>query len=347
VRCLKATELFLEGKNRNYSLILELINTLYFGDTKSVSPKEINDMVEKYGIPSEFNLSQSLMNQNEPYNLYLLGKGPKGDYHLFINSCIPVQPYGIEKQWLKHIIKNPKIKLFLEDETIAKIENLLADTDDIISGDTMVINRLCRQLDIIDEGLRHNFRLIAKAIAEDKGIEYSYITKNKTLLKNRRSIPFKLEYSMKEDQFYLISYSLDDNRPIKSLITGFRDIKLVELKDEQKISREDIEKSIEKKKASQPIVIKINNINNALERALFQFSCFEREVNYDTEDENIYYLSIFYYEFEKEEVLSRIFSLGRHAVIISPEEIKSEMIERLKILKDKYIPHNGNDKGGE
>ncbi|NLM44146.1 MAG: WYL domain-containing protein [Clostridiales bacterium] len=343
MKCLKTTELFLEGKNRNYSLILELINTLYFGTNKTISPKEINDMVEKYGIPSEFNLSQSLMNENEPYNLYLLDKNPKGDYQLFINSSIPIQPYRIEKQWLKHILRNPKIKLFLENETIEKIKNLLANMDDIISQDTLVINRPCKQLEEVDDDLRHNFRLITKAIAEDKGIEYSYVTKNQILLENRKSIPFKLEYSMKEDWFYLISYSLDDNRPIKSLLSGFRDIKLIELKDKQKILKEDIEKSIEEKKVSQPIVIKIKNINNTLERALFQFSCFEREVDYDTTDKDLYYLSIFYYEFEKEEVLSRIFSLGRNAVVIEPEEIRAEIIERLMILKNKYH----NNKGGE
>ena len=92
-----------------------------------------------------------------------------------------------------------------------------------------------------------------------------------------------------------------------------------------------------------PVIIKINNINNALERALFQFSCFEREVDYDTTDKDLYYLSIFYYEFEKEEVLSRIFSLGRNAVVIEPEEIRAEIIERLMILKNKYH----NNKGGE
>ena len=118
--------------------------------------------------------------------------------------------------------------------------------DDIISQDTLVINRPCKQLEEVDDDLRHNFRLITKAIAEDKGIEYSYVTKNQILLENRKSIPFKLEYSMKEDWFYLISYSLDDNRPIKSLLSGFRDIKLIELKDKQNFER-GYRKSIEEK----------------------------------------------------------------------------------------------------
>ncbi|WP_372996888.1 WYL domain-containing protein [Lutispora sp.] len=335
VICLEAMELFLEGKNKNYSLILELINSLYYEDRKTISSKEINDMIENHGIPSEFNLSQSLMNENEPYNLYLLDRQTDGNYSLFINSGIPVQPYRVEKQWLKHIIKNPKLKLFLENGTITKLEDMLAEYKDIVSEGSLSINRPCKQLEEIDDNLRASFRLIIKAILENKGIEYSYMTKNEILLKNRRSIPYKLEYSMKEDWFYLISYSLDEKRPVKSLLRGFRDMHLIDLEGEYDISRQDIEKSIEAKKAPHPIVLQIKDVNNSLERALFQFSCFQRELDYD-KDKDIYCLSIFYYEFEREEVLTRIFSLGRHAIVIEPEVIRAEIIKRLMVLKKKY-----------
>lgn len=335
VICLEAMELFLEGKNKNYSLLLELINSLYYENRKTISPREINDLIESHGISSEFNFSQSLMNENEPYNLYLLDRQADGNYSLFVENPVPVQPYRIEKQWLKHIMKNPKIKLFLGDETIAKLENMLAEYEDIVSRDSLTINRPCKQMEIIDDNLRHNFRIIIKAILENKGIEYSYKTKNETLLQNRRSIPYKLEYSMKEDLFYLISYSLDEKRPVKSLLSGFRDMFLINMEGEYNISPQDIEKSIESKKASHPIVLQIKNANNSLERALFLFSCFERQLDYDKEND-IYILSIFYYEFEKEEVISRIFSLGRHAVVIEPEDIRDEIIKRLMILKEKY-----------
>lgn len=335
VKCLKAMELFLEGKNKNYALMLELINWLYFGSKKSLSRSEISDMVERYGISAEFNLSQSLMNENELYNLYLLDKNIDGDYSLHIESSVPIQPYKMEKQWLKHILKNPKLKLFLEDVTIAKLKALLADYDNIVSEDALTINRPCIQLQQVEEGLSRNFKLLVKAILENKGIEYSYTTRSNELLQNCRGIPYKIEYSMKEDCFYLISYSLEDKRPIKSLLSGFKDIKLMDLEVEYNISPEEIQKSIDAKKAAKPILLRIKDVNNTLERALFQFSCFERELDY-IEESDAYLLSIFYYEFEREEVISRIFSLGKHAIVVELEDIKAEIIKRLQQLKEKY-----------
>lgn len=52
VICLEAMELFLEGKNKNYSLILELINSLYYEDRKTISSKEINDSGRKQSVVS-------------------------------------------------------------------------------------------------------------------------------------------------------------------------------------------------------------------------------------------------------------------------------------------------------
>lgn len=315
--------------------MLELINQLYF-HKKTISRYEINNMVEKYGISSEFNFSQSLMNENEPYNLYLLDKNADSSFSLQIESQIPIQPYKIEKQWLKHILKNEKLKLFLNDSTITKLEAQLANYEDIISDDALTINRPCTQLQKVEEPLSTNFKLLVRAILENKAIEYSYVTRNHTLLENCMGIPYRMEYSMKEDQFYLISYSLEDKRPIKSLLHGFLDIRLIDLEGKYDISFDKIQKSIDDKKAKEPIIISIKDINNTLERALFQFSCFERELDY-IEEKDIYSLSIFYYEFEREEVLSRIFSLGKHAIVTGPSDIRNEMIKRLKQLNEKYI----------
>lgn len=329
-------ELFLEGKNKNYTLILELMNSLYYGSRKTISRKELCDMVEKYGVSSEFNLAQSLMNENEPYNLYLLDKHANGEFCLREESGIPIQPYRIEKQWLKHILKNRKLRLFLEEDTVFKLEALLEDCGDIVPEGALFVNRPCVQLQAVDEHASRNFRLLVKAILEDKGIEYSYMTKGGERLCNCRGIPYKLEYSMKEDCFYLISYSTIDNRPIKSLLHSFEEIRIVDPEEKEYKTPEEIQKSIDEKKAPEPIILRLKDTNHALERAMFQFSCFERQLDYD-KAADVYYLALAYYEFEKEEVLSRIFSLGRHVVVTSPPAIREEIINRLKKLDNNYL----------
>lgn len=328
-------ELFLEGKNKNYALILELLNSLYFGSKKTISRNEICDLVEKYGISSEFNLSQSLMNENPPYNLYLLDSNSNGEFCLSMETDVPIRPYKIERQWLKHILKNQKLRLFLEEKTIAKLEELLKGCEDIVSEAALTINRPCKQLRTVDEHLGRIFKLLVRAILENKGIEYDYRTKSGAKLCNIRGIPYKIEYSMKEDCFYLISYSTAENRPIKSLLHSFEEIRLLELDEKDFKTSEEIQKSIDGKKAPEPVILRIKDDNHALERTMFQFSCFERKLEYDKASDT-YSLSVSYYEFEKEEVLSRIFSLGRHVLVTSPSAIREEMIDRLKQLDNKY-----------
>lgn len=243
-----------------------------------------------------------------------------------LTEAFYMNPLEIEKIWLKSILADPKIKLFLTDETIVKLTKSLEETKDIISDSVEIRNNSTNDT-LISDKLKRIKDIYLKAIKNGQGVQYSYVMRNGNTIKDARSIPYKVEYSVKDDIFYLISYSLDQYRPIKSLLKNFSEIQVFDLtKDEKKILS-DIQARIDNKKEPEPVVLEIIDEKNVVERAFLDFSNFERKASFDN---NIHELSVFYYSFEEEVIISKILALGKYVMVKSPEKIRGKVIERIK-----------------
>jgi len=77
------------------------------------------------------------------------------------------------------------------------------------------------------------------------------------------------------------------------------------------------------------------NTRNALERAFCLFSSFKKSARF-LREKNKHQLTVYYYNFEEAEVLSRILYLGKDVVVISPERIRNEIISRVKKALERY-----------
>lgn len=347
---MRVFDLFIEAKNRNYAAIMELINQLtpkidgQAVEEVSLTEKEIRAVLRAKGLFSD-NLEKALFNKHSisTYNLNILVEhhDRKGYYKLSgssrstLSPRLPILPFTVELIWLKSLLSDPKIKLFLAEETINKLTAFLEGYPDIITYDSLIVKNRWNNDSLIIEQIENNFKLILQAIDTRKALVFSNLTRVNRLFQGQKHLPYKIEYSVKDDYFYLISYCLDTNRTVKSLLHKIQDIQFVEYDGQVESIYREIEVDLARRKVKEPIILELRKERNTLERACYLFSCFEKDVNY-LQEKKFYQMAIYYRDFEEGEIISRIFSLGKMAIVKSPVRIRQEIIGRIKKALAKY-----------
>ncbi|MEZ0537850.1 WYL domain-containing protein [Caldicellulosiruptoraceae bacterium PP1] len=327
--------LFVEYKSNMFKAICEIINTAYFSEDKKISKKTISKILNKYKIYNKKYLEMILNKSKDiDQNLYILEEVEEDKFKLSIDSPIIPIVTASEKLWLNSISKSELFRSLLNNEILEYIDNFLKESPDITKNVTYKNNSDANAYESNTSKL-DNIREILRAIVERKKISFCYKANNNVEYNNKSAIPLNIEYSIKDDKFYLIAYSNDTDKIIKCSINNITNISILSTIDNFDFYLEEEKEFLENLKAKQPITIAIKDRNNALERALYLFSCFEKRLIYDDENDR-YLLEIYYLISEETEIISRILMLGKNVVVISPENIKEEIIRRIKLALSNY-----------
>ena len=73
---------------------------------------------------------------------------------------------------------------------------------------------------------------------------------------------------------------------------------------------------------------------DAFDRCYSLFSAYDKEAFAESED--VYNIKVYYQDFDRREIIARILSLGSAAIVLEPEDIRDEMVERLKQAWELY-----------
>lgn len=89
-----------------------------------------------------------------------------------------------------------------------------------------------------------------------------------------------------------------------------------------------------KKYTNDPIIIKINDKNNALQRSAYIFAHYKRIIY---KENNSIYMKIYYYkEYQQEDVLSGILQLGMFVTLIAPDNLVEKIKEIIIKKSENY-----------
>lgn len=220
----------------------------------------------------------------------------------------------IQKQWLKAISLDPRIKLFgIEFQGLEEIEPLFTPADYCIydqygDGDPFE-----------DEKYKEHFQTILQAIREKKNLKFEMVNRRgKTVYS--RCAPCRLEYSEKDDKFRLIT-------------SGCHFIKTVNLARITKCKIYNGDTEIPQNAPLQTletITLKVSEERNTLERCLLHFAHFEKRVE---RIEDHYLLHIKFHRDDEPEMVIRVLSFGPTVEVLESESFKKRIIEKLKSQK--------------
>lgn len=218
----------------------------------------------------------------------------------------------LQKQWLKAVSLDPRIRLFGVTFT---------DLDDVrplfTSDDYRVYDRYTDGDPFEDEHYIRKFRTVLEAIRNQTPIKMEMHSRKGTTV-FFRCRPLRLEYSEKDDKFRVIT-------------AGCRFVSTVNLARivacHPYIGEHPVGYSV-KPKQYETLTLRITDERNTLERCMLHFSHFEKQA--EKLDAKHYRLHLRYDKDDESELIIRILSFGPRVEVISPDSFRERIKEKLR-----------------
>lgn len=225
----------------------------------------------------------------------------------------PTMPLTLlQKQWLKAISLDPRIKLFgVEFPNLGNVPPLFTPADYYIydqysDGDPFEDAQYIR-----------TFRIILEAIRKGSQIKFQMLNrKGNTMYVRCR--PVRIEYSEKDDKFRIVT-------------AGWRSVSTVNLARIRACSHyagEKLSVGRENTPAYDTVTVRIRDERNALERFMLHFAHFEKQA--EKLGKRQYLVKIKYSRDDEPEMVIRVLSFGPMVEVVGSESFRKLVIEKLE-----------------
>ena len=239
-----------------------------------------------------------------------------------------------ERRYLKTIMNDPLFRALSGDVIFRKLEAALKDTEPYDWNDffSYRLGKPVSRVLFHSPELAEKIAVIVKAIREHRAIQYINHAHRGDI--ESEAYPYRIMYSRKRDSFQVLMYLADEERVILANIYNLEDISVTDKVncDVDKKAMAFLEK---RKQSSEPLVLELDVIYRSVERCFSLFVSYEKSAVYDEKTKK-HTIKINYYDFDEEEIIRSILSLGDAVKVISPAKIRSKVIEEIKKSAENY-----------
>ena len=216
----------------------------------------------------------------------------------------------LEKQWLKAILSDARVRLF--DVAIDGLEDV---PPLFTEADYKIYDRYADGDPYEDERYIRNFRLMREAIRTKRPV-WVWMENRKGKEMTVHFFPQRLEYSEKDNKFRIIA-------------TGckYAQFNLARIKSCAFYNGADTWEGRPKKDPLREVVLRVTDERNALERVMLHFAHFEKQA--ERLDAKHYTVRLRYYESDETEIVIRILSFGPFVKVTAPDPFVNLIKERL------------------
>ncbi len=330
-------ELFSEIYGCYYTVLARVLAGAHRG---GLTRAEIESIIEGSGFAdTAFHLLPKLISEEWPL---LQTRG--GRYYSALACGDTARPMStLEQAWLKALLADPRMRLFLTDPQIQALDGAL-DTAPLYSPDDFHIYDAASDGDPYDDArYRERFRVILDATEVHTPLYIEYAG-GKGGFTHGAYIPWRLNYSAKDDKFRLLATACFKTRNRRAILNLSR-ITHVQVADNPPAM--DIAQALryfEQPQTQPSFLLRIYPERNALERAMLEFAAYRKETEYD-EASNTYLCRIYYDVMEETELLIRVLGFGPTVRALEPPAFVAQVKER--ILRQLDIMQNAPDTAGE
>lgn len=310
-------ELLNKFQSREMQFALELTARLEGSDYLTL--EQVGNIAEnRYGLPYYFDSLKLLIRtdflRREDDKIYL-GSRPA-----------PVLPMGkLEREYLQYILTLPEAELFLD-----------ASTQKALAGIPPAWMAYIHRFEPAGMSLPHypgpeGFRVLLEAIRTRRFIRYRYRQSKGDDWQETKCLPWKLEYSAYDRRWWVILYDPEAKRTktIKAVLNHVRDVQLCE---ESTITEAEINAAMDQLRMSEPVVLRITDQHNALQRCFLTFEKQEiRSSKRIVEQDRVHYqLTFDWFKFDETEILRQLMHLGPSVTLVGPETLRQKLRVRVE-----------------
>ncbi|MCI8478644.1 MAG: WYL domain-containing protein [Oscillospiraceae bacterium] len=246
------------------------------------------------------------------------------------SPALPVT--ALEQAWLKALLEDPRIRLFLTDSQIAHLAQALAEVEPLFRpSDLRFFDRYLDGDNYADPAYRRRFQTILEGIQQKSFLSIAYLSpKGRT----RRDcyLPLRLEYSAKDDKFRLYAAKVWHGTLQGYPVLNLGRIQLVTPARERLDGPLDIDSR--SRRCDQPIVLRVTSERNGIERFMVEFSSYEKQSEYDAQTKTCL-VHLWYQKDDETEVLIRLLGFGPVLQILGPEPFAAQI--RARVLRQQAL----------
>lgn len=291
-----------------------------------ITLKDINNIVSQYGFSeSSIYFTPDVISQNGTgYNLL---KESGSGYSSILKSNPVKYLTNQQKGFLKSILADKKICLFLDDNMLKELKDALADTPQLFNVNDILFRETAADSDnYSDPAYIGNFKKILSAIKQNRALVIVY-NNSRGERKTMKLMPYKLEYGIRDDKFRLCGVSIYKERG-----RGYVKLNLAKILSITMLNQSyklDFEAFIAAKRKAEPIEIEVYNLRNGFERVFIGLSNYERISSFNEETSKCT-IKLYYSDDDEQELLIQLLSYGPAIKILGPEEFKTKFVERIR-----------------
>ena len=272
-------------------------------------------------------------------------------YHSRLSSSFITPVSDLEKSYLRALLSDPRIGLFLNREQLEALDKMLASVTPLWEqGQFYYFDRFTDSDPYEDENYRSCFRTLLQAQKESRYVDIDYTSPGGNRV-HHHYVPARLEYSVKNDKFRLLCL-----RPFRSAdnpngrwrrkrkpdtmsaqnagsdmrleILNVSRIQSVQLMEKTLSSPVDLDAVIQRSYYKEPLRLRIVNRRNALERAMLHFANYEK--NTTKIDDDTYECLIYYNQNMETELLIEVMSFGPMLTVVGNDRFLELLKTRLR-----------------
>lgn len=266
---------------------------------------------------------------------HLLDKTGEKNYTSLLDNAPKMPLTLLQKRFIKTLLYDRRIKLFLDDVAFREIATALSGVDPLWNDAQLYYyDRYENGDDYSRDEYRKSFRLIIDACREKKALSFDYHSA-KGKHSHKTCLPLKMEYSPKNDRFRLIALRCPFGK--RTVIDRYRidGIQNAAFSDSY-LSGESMKKAasvsasalMRQSYDTEPVRLLIQNKRNALERTMLHFANYDKDTK--QLDENTWECLIYYDSSMETELLIEILSFGPVVQVTGPDSFVELIRERLK-----------------
>lgn len=272
---------------------------------------------------------QKLIPQKDGSDWGLLRQEPDGTLSA-VTKHRPVMPLTLlQKRWLKARLCDPKMRLFLDDSTLAVLSERLRDIRPLWEPD------MFRYTDSFTDGddftaaeYRAHFRILLQAIRKKEIMHIRFHSGNGRRME-MRYLPLAMEYSRKNDKFRLFCCAVRGGRLNGSGLINLGRIEQVRgtgVRYEGQVTAEDY---FRMRRCDIPVTVRVTTERNAVERFLMEFSSYEKHTDRNAETGECT-VQLWYDKQDETELLIRLLSFGPVLEIMGPPAFRAQAAARVR-----------------
>lgn len=306
-----------------YYMVLARVLARAHGD--GTAQADIEAIIEESGFAdTAFHLLPTLISGEWP----LLVKRDGCFYSSLASNDTSRPLTALEQAWLKALLADPRLRLFLNDEQIVALGNALS-AEPLFQPDDFHIYDAATDGDAYeDAGYRERFRVILNATKSRMPLYIEY-EGGKGRMTRGVYAPWRLNYSAKDDKFRLLAAACFKTRNRRAILNLSRIRHVAFASIPPTVNAAQVERYFTEQPRQPSFLLRIYPERNALERAMLQFATYQKETEYD-EPSNTYLCRIYHDPTEETELLIRVLSFGPTVKALKPAGFVAQLKERIQ-----------------